>query len=97
MANMDAITIPGMDIIRIHPTNDVAKECFNELIAQKLDGTLNKHHRQFVVHSGTGILDKDFQPSPSAVHGSENEDSPRVDLGYFRIGLDTQSFQAGIR
>lgn len=85
------------DILRIIPINDVAKECFDELIEQKLDGTLDNHHSQYIVSTGQGILDKDYKSVKASKLASEDDSVPKVNLGHFRIGFDTPNFIGGIR
>lgn len=85
------------DILRITPINDVAKDCFDDLIEQKLDGTLDKHHGQYMVSTGLGILDKDYRTVNASKLAIEDESVPKVNLGYFRIGFDAPSLSGGIR
>ena len=85
------------EILRIIPINDVAKECFDDLVDQKLDGTLDEHHSQFVISTGLGILDKDYRSVKASKPAIEDESVPKINEGYFRIGFDTLPFGGGIR
>ena len=85
------------DILRIIPVNDVAKDCFDDLIEQKLDGTLDEHHGQYIEITGQGILDKDYRSVNASKLATEDESVPKVNIGYFRIGFDAPSFSGGIR